>query len=158
MGISVTDKAVNAIAGAAAKRPSPPRGLRVGIRGGGCTGFSYLFEWSDADPRPEDHVLSFQDGKVNVIIDSKSLLFLEGSTLDFATFLETASRADNSRIASNFITPMRLFHQRIGADLRRCQWQHFPLFIRYQWLFEFPHRPGDQYHHLSAQRRGLETP
>jgi len=87
MGISVTDKAVNAIASAASKRPTPPRGLRVGIRGGGCTGFSYLFEWSDTDPRPEDHVLSFQDGKVNVIIDSKSLLFLEGSTLDFATTL-----------------------------------------------------------------------
>jgi iron-sulfur cluster assembly protein len=87
MGISVTDKAINAIASAAAKRATPPRGLRVGIRGGGCTGFSYLFEWSDTDPRPEDQVLTFQDGKVNVIIDPKSLLFLEGSTLDFTTSL-----------------------------------------------------------------------
>lgn len=87
MGITVTDKAINAIASAAAKRATPPKALRVGIRGGGCTGFSYLFEWSDVDARPEDQVLSFREGTVNVFIDSKSLLFLDGSTLDFATTL-----------------------------------------------------------------------
>ena len=47
------------------RRPSGaslPKGLRVGIRGGGCTGFSYLFEWSDQEPRPEDKVLAYEDG------------------------------------------------------------------------------------------------
>jgi len=63
------------------------QGLRVGIRGGGCTGFSYLFEWSDAEPRPEDRVLSFEDGQVRVFVDPKSALYLEGSTLDYATTL-----------------------------------------------------------------------
>jgi iron-sulfur cluster assembly protein len=91
VAIEVTPKAVEEIKKASAKRAQPPKGLRVGIRGGGCTGFSYLFEWSDADPKPTDKVLSFDvdngAGKVNVFIDPKSYLFLDGSTLDYATTL-----------------------------------------------------------------------
>ena len=87
MAVAVTDKAVAEIKKAAAGRATPPKGLRVGIRGGGCTGFSYLFEWSDAEARPEDQVLSFEDGAVRVFIDPKSNVFLDGSTLDFATTL-----------------------------------------------------------------------
>ena len=63
----------------------PPKGLRVGIRGGGCTGFSYLFEWSDSEPRAEDKVLAFEDGAVRVFIDPKSYIYLDGSTLEYAT-------------------------------------------------------------------------
>ena len=85
MSIAVTDKAVAAIKKASESRASRPKGLRVGIRGGGCTGFSYLFEWADTDPRPEDKVLSFEDNQVRVFIDPKSYLFLDGSTLDYAT-------------------------------------------------------------------------
>ena len=87
MAVAVTDKAVAEIKKAATGRVSPPKGLRVGLRGGGCTGFSYLFEWSDAEARPEDQVLSFEDGAVRVFIDPKSYVFLDGSTLDFATTL-----------------------------------------------------------------------
>ncbi len=85
MAIAVTDRAVSEIKKAAAARSQPPRGLRVGIRGGGCTGFTYLFEWSDAEPRPEDKVLSFEEGKVRVFVDPKSYVYLDGSTLEYAT-------------------------------------------------------------------------
>ena len=85
MAIAVTDRAVAEIKKAAAGRANPPKGLRVGIRGGGCTGFSYLFEWSDAEPRPEDKVLSFEDGAVRVFVDLKSYLYLDGSTLGYQT-------------------------------------------------------------------------
>jgi iron-sulfur cluster assembly protein len=85
LAIEVTARAVEEIKKAAAKRPSTPKALRVGIRGGGCTGFSYLFEWSDVDARPEDKVLEFEAGQVKVFIDPKSYLFLDGSTLDYAT-------------------------------------------------------------------------
>jgi iron-sulfur cluster assembly protein len=85
MAIQVTDKAVAAIKKAASARSTAPKGLRVGIRGGGCTGFSYLFEWSDSDPRPEDKVLSFEDGLVRVFVDPKSFIYLDGSTLEYAT-------------------------------------------------------------------------
>jgi iron-sulfur cluster assembly protein len=87
VGISVSERAVDEIKKAAARRANSPAGLRVGIRGGGCTGFSYLFEWADNEPRSEDKVLSYEDGKVRVFIDPKSYVFLDGSTLDFATTL-----------------------------------------------------------------------
>jgi iron-sulfur cluster assembly protein len=87
MAIQVTEKAVAAIKSAAVKRAAAPKGLRVGIRGGGCTGFSYSFEWSDTDARLEDRVLSFENGQVNVFIDPKSFTFLDGSTLDHASTL-----------------------------------------------------------------------
>ena len=85
MAIGVSDRAIAEIKKAAAQRVTPPKGLRVGIRGGGCTGFSYLFEWSDSEPRPEDKVLSFEDGRVRVFVDPKSFLYLDGSTLEYAT-------------------------------------------------------------------------
>ena len=85
MAIQVTERAVNAIKKAAATRATAPKGLRVGIRGGGCTGFSYLFEWSDTEPRAEDKVLSFEDGHVRVFVDPKSFIYLDGSTLEYAT-------------------------------------------------------------------------
>lgn len=87
MAIDVSPRAVEEIKKAAGKRASSPKGLRVGIRGGGCTGFSYLFEWSDAEPRPEDKVLSYEGGAVRVFVDPKSFVFLDGSTLDYATTL-----------------------------------------------------------------------
>jgi len=85
MAIQVTDRAIAAIKKAASTRAAAPKGLRVGIRGGGCTGFSYLFEWSDSEPRPEDKVLSFEDGQVRVFVDPKSFIYLDGSTLEYAT-------------------------------------------------------------------------
>jgi iron-sulfur cluster assembly protein len=85
MAIAVTDRAIAEIRKAGGVRSHQPRGLRVGIRGGGCTGFSYLFEWSDSEPRPEDKILSFEDGQVRVFIDPKSYIYLDGSTLEFAT-------------------------------------------------------------------------
>jgi iron-sulfur cluster assembly protein len=87
--ITVSDKAVQEIRRAASKRATPPTGLRVGIRGGGCTGFSYMFEWSDSEPRPEDKVLAYEHegAAVRVFVDPKSYVFLDGSTLDYATTL-----------------------------------------------------------------------
>ena len=87
MAIGVSDRAIAEIKKAAAQRATTPKGLRVGIRGGGCTGFSYLFEWSDSEPRAEDKVLSFEDGQVRVFVDPKSFLFLDGSTLEYQTTL-----------------------------------------------------------------------
>ncbi len=85
MAIAVTDRAVAEIKRGMQTRANRPEGLRVGIRGGGCTGFSYLFEWSDSVPRQEDKVLSFEDGEVRVFVDPKSYIYLDGSTLEFAT-------------------------------------------------------------------------
>lgn len=87
MAVEVTERAIAEIKKASSTRAQTPKGLRVGIRGGGCTGFSYLFEWSDSEPRPEDKVLSFEEDTVRVFIDPKSFVYLDGSTLEFSTSL-----------------------------------------------------------------------
>jgi iron-sulfur cluster assembly protein len=54
--------------------------LRVGVKGGGCSGFSYVLGF-DGEQRPDDHVLQLSG--VTVCVDPRSLLFLEGTELDF---------------------------------------------------------------------------
>lgn len=83
--ISVTPAAVEAIRRQIAKRNRPETSLRVGIRGGGCSGFSYVVEFHDGPPRPKDVVFDY--GDVRVVVDPKSLLYLNGSTLDWEQLL-----------------------------------------------------------------------
>jgi iron-sulfur cluster assembly protein len=91
--IEVTPTAVEQIAKLGAKRRAegkPTEGLRVGLRGGGCDGFSYLFEWADKGPEARDHVFEHAaaDGTtVRIFIDKKSLVYLNGTTLNFVTGL-----------------------------------------------------------------------
>jgi iron-sulfur cluster assembly protein len=83
-GISVAQQAVDVIARQLQKRGTPDASLRLGIRGGGCSGFSYVIEYHDGPPQSRDHVLDCvaTDGtKVRVVIDPKSLLYLSGSEL-----------------------------------------------------------------------------
>ena len=84
--ISVTPKAVEAIARQMKKRGTMGAALRLGIRGGGCSGFSYVIEFHDGAPHVRDRVLSFTatDGTpVRVVVDPKSLLYLAGTTLEW---------------------------------------------------------------------------
>jgi len=77
--IFVTPKAVTKIREAFA-REKVTGGLRLGVHGGGCSGLSYQFKFAPA-PRPNDHVFRFDD--VEVFVDPKSMLFLDGMTLDW---------------------------------------------------------------------------
>ncbi|MFN3325239.1 MAG: HesB/IscA family protein [Bryobacteraceae bacterium] len=78
--IQVTPKAVQKIREAFAKQGISEGGLRLGVLGGGCSGLSYQFRF-DPRPRPTDQVLEF-DG-VQIYIDPKSMVFLNGMTLDY---------------------------------------------------------------------------
>ena len=77
--VTVTPKAVQKIREAFA-REQVTGGLRLGVLGGGCSGLSYQFKF-DPKPRPTDKVLSFDD--VSVYIDPKSMVYLDGMTLDW---------------------------------------------------------------------------
>ena len=56
-------------------------GLRLGVRTSGCSGMAYTLEFVD-EALPED--ISFESYGVTVLIDPKSLTFLDGTELDFA--------------------------------------------------------------------------
>ena len=86
LGIIITQSAVDAIGAQIAKRNVPDTALRVGIRGGGCSGFSYVIEFHDGPPRARDTVydlVATNGDKVRVVVDKKSLIYLNGSSLEW---------------------------------------------------------------------------
>ena len=84
--LTVSPKAVAAIQRQMQKRGTPEASLRVGIRGGGCSGFSYVIEFHDGPPHARDRVFDYAapDGApVRVVCDPKSLIYLNGTELDW---------------------------------------------------------------------------
>ncbi|MGH8635235.1 MAG: HesB/IscA family protein [Burkholderiales bacterium] len=55
-------------------------GLRVGVKDVGCSGFGYIYDYAD-EVRADDRLFEAHDAKV--VVDAKSLEFLDGSTLDY---------------------------------------------------------------------------
>jgi iron-sulfur cluster assembly protein len=79
-GVRLTKKAIEMAKQALVKRGTPDASLRLGVRGGGCSGVSYAIEFSDKI-RDRDNVFDF-DG-LRVIVDPKSLVYLRGAVLDY---------------------------------------------------------------------------
>ena len=59
------------------------KNIRLGITGGGCAGFEYVFDSSNDDGNADDIVLDY--GKFNILINKMSVPYLSGMTLDFIT-------------------------------------------------------------------------
>jgi iron-sulfur cluster assembly protein len=86
LNLSVSPQAVDAVARQLRKRGTPGASLRLGLRGGGCSGFTYVIEFHDGAPHTRDHVFDFVAGDqtpVRVVVDPKSLLYLTGTTLEW---------------------------------------------------------------------------
>ncbi len=99
MPITVTEKALGKIQELVAKR-GPTKGLRIGVKGGGCTGFQYLFEFSDDEPGAHDKVFEL-DGGLRIYCDMKSYLFLNGTELDYVeTLMESGFKFQNPNVKS----------------------------------------------------------
>jgi iron-sulfur cluster assembly protein len=84
--ISVAPQAVDAIARQLKKRGTPDASLRLGIRGGGCSGFTYVIEFYDGAPHARDRVYDYVASDrtpVRVVVDPKSLLYLNGTVLEW---------------------------------------------------------------------------
>lgn len=80
LGVRLTKKAIEMAKAALVKRGTPNASLRLGVRGGGCSGVSYAIEFSDK-VRDRDHKFDF-DG-LQVVVDPKSLVYLRGAVLDY---------------------------------------------------------------------------
>ena len=80
MGITLTDRAAEHVKGYLDKR-GKGIGLRLAVRTTGCSGLAYVLEFAD-EIAANDEV--FGDNDVKVVIDKKSLVYLEGTELDFA--------------------------------------------------------------------------
>lgn len=56
-------------------------GLRIGVRTTGCSGMAYVLEF--ADEVSEDDTI-FEENEVKIVVDAKSLIYLDGTEVDFA--------------------------------------------------------------------------
>jgi iron-sulfur cluster assembly protein len=83
--IEITETAAKKIRSLMAKQGISDGGLRVGVKGGGCSGLSYTFGW-EREPRLGDEVFEGADG-AKIFVDRKSYLFLKGTVLDYDTAL-----------------------------------------------------------------------
>src|SRR5438132_10959155 len=100
LSVNVTPRAAEEIKAQLAKRPQskPESGVRLGVKGGGCSGMSYVIEYCD-QPRPRDKVFEVDGAKVYV--DPKSLIYLSGTTFDFVdTFQQKGFKFVNPQVQS----------------------------------------------------------
>ncbi len=63
------------------KRGTPEAAVRLGIKGGGCSGFSYVIAFEDGEPRARDY--AYEVDGVRFVVDKKSLVYLAGSVFDY---------------------------------------------------------------------------
>jgi len=81
--ITVTARAAKVMRLQLERRGTPNAAIRFGIRGGGCTGYSYMFQFEDGEPRKNDRVI--QAFGVRLFVDPKSMILVKGTTIDFET-------------------------------------------------------------------------
>ena len=80
MAVTLTERAATHVSNFIEKRGRGV-GLRLGVKTTGCSGLAYKLEYADA-VNPED--LTFESHGVKVVVDPKSLPYLDGTELDFA--------------------------------------------------------------------------
>lgn len=100
MAITLTERAARKIRQVFAKNSMPADGcLRVGVKGGGCGGFSYTLDVTDK-PAADDEV--FETAGVRVVCDPKSYLYLNGTEVDYDdSLLEGGFRFNNPNAAKS---------------------------------------------------------
>jgi iron-sulfur cluster assembly accessory protein len=91
--ISLTAAASAKVAELLAQEGNPELALRVAVRPGGCSGFSYEM-FFDSDVAADDVVSAF--GEVRVVVDSASASLLMGASLDYSDGLQGAGFAINN--------------------------------------------------------------
>jgi iron-sulfur cluster assembly protein len=89
--IEITETAARKMRTLMAKQGVSEGGLRVGVKGGGCSGLSYIFAW-EKQARTGDEVFDGPEG-AKLFVDRKSLLYLNGTVLDY----------DNGLISRGFV-------------------------------------------------------
>ena len=96
--VTITPKAVEKIKEIMAQQDPVPPALRLGVRGGGCSGFQYAMEFA-VEKGMMDKVLEF-DG-LKVFVDATSNMYLDGCTIDFVETLEASGfKFDNPNVRS----------------------------------------------------------
>jgi len=81
MAITLTDIAADRARKFIARRAGATLGLRLAVRASGCSGLSYAVEFAD---KTEPGDVEFENHGVRILVDQKSLIYLDGTRLDYA--------------------------------------------------------------------------
>src|SRR5213075_1922591 len=96
--VTLTPTAVAKVKEIMAQQDPLPAGLRIGVVGGGCSGFSYSMSFENA-PGMMDKILNFDELKV--FVDATSMMYLQGATVDYVETLEAAGfKFENPNVKS----------------------------------------------------------
>ncbi|HET6412607.1 MAG TPA: iron-sulfur cluster assembly accessory protein [Anaeromyxobacter sp.] len=97
--IDITPAAALRIRALGEEKGTPGGGLRLGVQGGGCSGFSYLIDWEGA-PGEKDLVFERDGGRI--FVDPRSARFLDGTVVDFErTLLKSGFVFKNPNVKSS---------------------------------------------------------
>ena len=95
-GITLHDSAVAQLQKLLAERQTPDAGLRLAVRGGGCSGLAYVMEWAEK-PREKDKI--FERDGVRVFVDPKSYLYLLGTEIVYeSTLMASGFKLNNPNV------------------------------------------------------------
>ena len=96
--LSLSDAAIAKVKEIMAQQNPVPAGLRVGVTGGGCSGFSYSMMFENSAGMMDK---TFEFNGLKVYVDSTSLMYLQGVNIDYLETLEGAGfKFDNPNVKS----------------------------------------------------------
>jgi iron-sulfur cluster assembly accessory protein len=96
--LNFTESAITKVKEIMAQQNPVPAGLRVGVVGGGCSGFSYSMSFENGAGMMDK---TFDFGGLKVYVDATSLMYLKGVSVDYVETLEAAGfKFDNPNVKS----------------------------------------------------------
>src|SRR5579863_10696963 len=96
--VSLTPNAIAKVKEIMAQQNPAPAGLRVGVVGGGCSGFSYSMSFENAAGMMDK---TFDNDGLKVFVDATSVMYLNGCSIDYIESLEGAGfKFDNPNVKS----------------------------------------------------------
>jgi iron-sulfur cluster assembly accessory protein len=94
----LTDKAIEMVKDAMQREGLAGYGIRVGVQGGGCSGFQYSMDFEET---PKDGDITLDQGGIRLFVDSMSSMYLQGVTIDYVQGLQGAGFKFNNPNAKN---------------------------------------------------------
>ena len=96
--VVLTDKAVEMVKDAMQREGLTGYGIRVGVQGGGCSGFQYSMDFEE---KAKDGDITLEQAGIKLYVDSMSSMYLQGVTVDYVQGLQGAGFKFNNPNAKN---------------------------------------------------------